>query len=255
LSYPLIINFEERSIVKPKNFVCSLCALIVLSASVSAEPSLDKAAIKKVLGNSVPASIEASKIPGLYEVVVDAHVLYMTGDGRYVIQGELIDTEKKENLTEPARRQAVQNAVAKMGADNMIVFTPKEKKHSMTVFTDIDCGYCRKLHSELDQYLDKGIEVRYMMYPRAGKDSDAYKKAVAVWCSDDRQDALTKSKKGSSIPMKTCANPIDTHMALAHNLGLQGTPLVVLDDGSIQPGYVPPAEVAKYYEQNGAVTK
>ncbi|MEE9421991.1 MAG: DsbC family protein [Gammaproteobacteria bacterium] len=238
-----------------KIFVRSLFVLLFISASACADSTLDKAAIKKVLGGSVPTSIEASRIPGLYEVVVDAHVLYMSGDGRYVVQGEMIDTKEKENLTEPALRQARQDAVAKMGADKMIVFTPKEKKHSMTVFTDIDCGYCRKLHSELDQYLAKGIEVRYMMYPRAGKDSDAYKKAVAVWCSDDRQDALTKSKKGTSIPMKTCANPIDTHMKLAHNLGLQGTPLVVLDDGSIQPGYVPPAEVEKYYKQIGAVTK
>ena len=199
LSYLSIINYpEERFVVKSRIRVISVLASLFISVAVSADSSLDKAAIQKVLGNSVPASIKPSKIPGLYEVVVDAAVLYMTGDGNYLIQGSLIDTQKKINLTEPAKRQAVNSAVSKMGDDNMIIFSPKTKKHSMTVFTDIDCGYCRKLHAEIDQYLAKGIEVRYMMYPRAGKKSEAYNKAVAVWCSDDRLDALTKSKQGDS---------------------------------------------------------
>lgn len=229
--------------------VTSLFTLMFVSTSMFAAESPDKAAIQKVLGDSTPTSIKASKIPGLYEVVVDAHVLYISADGRYVLQGEMLDTSNGENLTEPARKKAVNAALAKVSVKDMIVFSPEKKKHSMTVFTDIDCGYCRKLHGQMDQYLAKGIEVRYMLFPRAGKNSESYKKAVAVWCSDDRRDALTKSKKNVAIPMKTCANPIDMHMALAKDLGLRGTPLVVLDDGTIQPGYVPPATVEKYYEK------
>ena len=229
----------------------SLLAFTLISVSSVADEAQDRAAIKKVLGDNSPSSIRPSKIPGLYEVVVDAHVFYVSGDGRYVLQGDLVDTQNGENLTEPARRKAVKTALSKMGEDRMIVFSPKNRKHTMTVFTDIDCGYCRKLHGEIDQYLDKGIEVRYMMFPRAGKKSEAYKKAVAVWCADDRRAALTKSKQGESIPMKTCDNPVDAHMALANDLGLRGTPLVVLEDGTIQPGYVPPAAVAKYYSEAG----
>jgi len=224
--------------------------MFVSTASIAGQ-SPDKAAIQKVLGESTATSIKPSKIPGLFEVVVDAHVLYMSGDARYVLQGDLVDTNSGKNLTEPSRQTAVKSAIAKMGEDKMIIFSPKVKKHSMTVFTDIDCGYCRKLHGQMDQYLGKGIEVRYMMFPRAGKNSESYKKAVAVWCSDDRRDALTKSKKGASIPMKTCDNPIDEHMKLAKNLGLRGTPFVVLEDGSIQPGYIPPAAVEKYYNSTG----
>ena len=131
----------------------------------------------------------------------------------------------------------------------MIWFAPEKYDHTVTVFTDIDCGYCRKLHNEMEGYNDKGIRVRYMFFPRAGVGSKSYQKAVSVWCSDDRRDALTKSKQGKQIPMKTCNNPIDVHMALAQDLGLRGTPLVVLDDGTIQPGYAPPDKVAQSYKQ------
>ncbi len=235
-------------------FAC-LFTWLFISTNIVAEQALDKAAIQEILGGSKPTSIKPSKIPGLYEVVLNAQVLYITGDGRYVIQGEMIDAKHNVNLTEPARRTAVNTTLSKVGEDEMIVFSPKTKKHSMTVFTDIDCGYCRKLHGEMDKYLEKGIEVRYMMYPRAGKKSEAYKKAEAVWCADDKHDALTKSKNGKAIPMKTCDNPIDAHMALAKDLGLRGTPLLVLDDGSIQPGYIPPDAVAKYYEKAALESK
>lgn len=226
-------------------------ALITLLnfGSVSADSATDEAAIKKTLAdNGLTAnSIKPSAIQGLYEVLVGAQVVYVSADGRYLLQGDLFDTKTSSSLTEPSRRAAVQTALADMGEKNMIVFSPKHKEHTLTVFTDVDCGYCRKLHSELSTYLDKGIEIRYMMFPRAGKDSDSYRKAVAVWCSDDRNEALTLAKTGKEIPMKTCDNPIDKHMALATELGLKGTPLLVLDDGTIQPGYVPADALARYY--------
>ena len=126
----------------------------------------------------------------------------------------------------------------KIGLDNMIVFKPKKTKHSVYVFTDIDCGYCRKLHSEIDQYLTAGIEVRYLFFPRAGVNSDSYNKAVAVWCAKDRNEALTKAKKGESIDMKQCENPIKSHMKLGEEFGASGTPMLVTEKGTIIPGYV-----------------
>lgn len=108
----------------------------------------------------------------------------------------------------------------------------------MYVFTDIDCGYCRKLHSEMDQYLNEGIEVRYLFFPRAGLDSDSYNKAVAVWCAKDRNAALTKAKKGENIEMKQCENPVKAHMLLGEEFGASGTPMIVTDKGTIIPGYV-----------------
>ncbi|HFD79930.1 MAG TPA: DsbC family protein [Gammaproteobacteria bacterium] len=220
-----------------------------ISVTALADRAADEAAIRKALGNLEPASIEASPIAGLYEVVVGPHVIYMSADGRYMLQGELVDVQKQVNLTEPRRRQATRALMDNISEDDMIVFRPQKVKHTITVFTDIDCGYCRKLHSELQQYLDAGIEVRYMFFPRAGKGSPSYKKAVAVWCADDRRQALTDAKNGKAIEMKTCANPVDRHMQLVRQLGARGTPFIVLEDGSTQPGYVPAKPLARLLDE------
>ena len=127
----------------------------------------------------------------------------------------------------------------------MIIFKPETSKHFVSVFTDIDCGYCRKLHSEIDQYLAQGITVRYLFFPRAGKGSDSYAKAISVWCADDRQKALTDAKKGDSLAKKTCDNPVDQHMELGEAFGMSGTPMIVTEKGNVLPGYVPAAQLAK----------
>jgi thiol:disulfide interchange protein DsbC len=134
----------------------------------------------------------------------------------------------------------------------MIVFKPKATQHVIYVFTDIDCGYCRKLHSEIDQYLKLGIEVRYLFFPRAGKDSDSYFKAVTVWCAKDRNAALTKAKSGENLARKQCDNPIDEHMALAEAMGANGTPMIVTEKGVIMPGYVPAEQLLKMLEEKPA---
>lgn len=215
-----------------------------------ADRTADEQAIRKAMVGQSPTSIEPSVVQGWYEVVVGAHVVYMSADGRYMFQGELIDVQKRVSLTEPRRFEAQRMVLGKVSEDKMIVFTPKEKKRTITVFTDIDCGYCRKLHNEIDQYLNEGIEVRYLMYPRAGKNSDSYRKAVAVWCADDRNEALTVAKSNGPLEMQTCDNPVDEHMQLAATLGLRGTPLIVTDYGETLPGYVPAKKLSKHLEQN-----
>ena len=132
-----------------------------------------------------------------------------------------------------------------MGVDNMIVFKPKIARYKVSIFTDIDCGYCRKLHSEIDQYLAEGITVQYLFFPRAGKGSDSYNKAVSVWCAKDRNAALTSAKKDQAVDSKTCANPIDRHMQLAEDFGTQGTPMIVSENGNVSPGYVPAKQLAE----------
>jgi len=126
------------------------------------------------------------------------------------------------------------------------VFRPKgETKHTVTIFTDIDCGYCRKLHREVARYTKAGIAIRYLAFPRSGPNTESYFKAVTVWCSDDPRDALTRSKSGEKLARKTCANqPVDAHMAVAEKVGVSGTPTIVLADGSVIPGYVPADRLA-----------
>jgi thiol:disulfide interchange protein DsbC len=212
---------------------------LIAGGSVLAERGADEAAIRGALGAVEPASIEPTPLAGLYEVVVGSNVVYMSADGRYMLQGELIDVQRRVSLTEPRRREATRSVIEALGEDKMIVFTPEKVKHVVTVFTDIDCGYCRKLHKEMDQYLSEGIKVRYMMYPRAGAGSESYRKAVAVWCAEDRNAAMTDAKNGKAVEMKSCDNPIDQHMDLVRQLRARGTPFIVLEDGSTQPGYVP----------------
>jgi thiol:disulfide interchange protein DsbC len=121
------------------------------------------------------------------------------------------------------------------------------------VFTDIDCGYCRKLHSEIDQYMAEGITINYLFFPRAGKPSESYDKAVSVWCASDRKAALTAAKKGETVPTKTCKNPIDDHMKLAEEFDVKGTPMIVTAEGAVFPGYLPAKQLLTVLESEKAV--
>jgi thiol:disulfide interchange protein DsbC len=234
-----------------KNINCFvLGALALLGAgTVLADQAADEAAIRKALGKMNPDTIETTPVAGIYAVTIGPHIVYMSADGRYMFQGELIDVVKRISLTEPRRRMAVKTVIDAVSENEMIIFEPAKTRHTITVFTDIDCGYCRKLHSEMADYMDAGIRVRYMFYPRAGIGSVSYKKAVAVWCADDRRAALTAAKKDMPIEMKTCDNPIAEHMELVDKLGARGTPFIVLENGETQPGYLPAKQMARLFDQ------
>lgn len=189
-------------------------------------------------------NVQVSPIKGLYRVTIPPQVFYMSGDARYVVDGSVIDLTERRNLTDEYRNQAINTAIEGMGEKSMIVFGPKDAEHTVTVFTDIDCGYCRKLHESVAAYNEAGIRIRYMAYPRAGLNSKSYQKAVSAWCADDRQDALTRAKQGESIPQKTCDNPVAEQFQLGQSMGISGTPALVLESGRIIPGYVPPKRLA-----------
>jgi thiol:disulfide interchange protein DsbC len=200
-------------------------------------------AIRKAMATLVPGetadNIRPAPVPGLYEVSFGAQIFYVTKDGKYFVHGDVYDTAQHANLTEERRSDARLSALAKVGENSMIIFAPPRPKYTITVFTDIDCGYCRKLHSEIDQYLKEGIRVRYLFYPRAGVGSPSYDKAVAVWCATDRSKALTRAKAGQDAPAKSCANPVREHMELGERFGVNGTPAIVTESGRLLPGYVP----------------
>ena len=216
----------------------------------------DEAAIKKAIAKAMPEakieSIKPSEIKGLYEVVVGANIFYVSDSGKYLLQGRLIDVEKRVDLTEQKLSSARKKSLEAVGDDNMIIFKPKIARYKVYVFTDIDCGYCRKLHSEIDQYLAQGITVQYLFFPRAGKDSDSYNKAVAVWCAKDRNAALTAAKKDEKLDMLTCSNPVDKHMQLAAEFEARGTPLIVSENGNMYPGYMPPKQLVEALQSEKA---
>lgn len=200
--------------------------------------------LSQLFAGQVPDRVSESPVTGLYEVTVGPQLFYVSADGRYLMQGTIIDLDTKQNITEPRKGEARLNAIDEVGEENMVVFTPEKVEHTVTVFTDIECGYCRKLHREIDQYLDEGIKIRYLMYPRAGVGSSAYEKAVSVWCSSDRNTWLTRAKQGEEVPHKECDNPVREQMLLGQLLGIQGTPALVTDSGQLIPGYVPAKRLA-----------
>lgn len=212
----------------------------------------DENAIKKAFAKSMPEvkidSVKPSEVNGIYEVVVGSTIIYATDDGKYLFQGRLIDVDSRTDLTEKKLAATRLAALEKMGQDNMIIFKPKIHKYTVSIFTDIDCGYCRKLHSEIDQYLAEGITIQYLFFPRAGKGSDSYNKAVSVWCADDRNAALTSAKKDQKVAAKNCANPVDEHMKLAEAFEVKGTPMIVTEKGNIYPGYLPAKQLVEALE-------
>ncbi|VAW75810.1 Thiol:disulfide interchange protein DsbC [hydrothermal vent metagenome] len=224
-------------------------ALVCFTQAGRADEASDMKAIRGALGGISIGSIGSTPIPGLYEVVIGSQVVYVSADGRYVLQGELVDFKTQKSLTEERRSSIRREIVDSIDESKMIIFKPEKVKYVVTVFTDIDCGYCRKLHSQIDQYLEKGIEIRYLFFPRSGPNTPSYYKAVSVWCSDDRKKALTDAKNNRSVPDKTCDNPIDEHMQLARKLGLRGTPFALFENGQSPPGYVAPDAMLQMLEQ------
>ena len=224
-----------------------MTAIVILAATaVTAAPTKQSAEIDQVrqgVGKLIPgqpiSSITASPIPGVYEVLIDAQLYYVSADGKYLMSGKLFDIETRTDLTSPKLSKVKAEAIESMGEENMVIFAPKDYKYTITVFTDIDCGYCRKLHSEIDKYNARGIRVRYLMFPRAGIGSPSYQKAVNVFCSDDRNQALTRAKAGETLEDKKCRNPVAEEYALGKKVGVTGTPAIFLADGDLVPGYVP----------------
>jgi thiol:disulfide interchange protein DsbC len=225
--------------------------LLVLAWPVLAEEDATAAEtrIRNSLGvllpGLVPDSIRPTPVEGLYELVFGTRIIYITVDGRFLVQGKLVDLETRSEITEERLSALRVAAVEAVGEDNMVVFGPADARHTITVFTDIDCGYCRKLHAEMDDYNRLGIRVRYLFYPRAGVGSESYDKAVSVWCADDRNAAMDVAKAGREVPRKTCEAPVQEHYALGQEFRIQGTPALVLEDGEVLPGYVPADKLAK----------
>ena len=213
-------------------------------------PQPDLAKLQAVLNGEKPDSVTPSAVPGLFEVVFGGQVLYLSADGRFVVQGDLLDLGSRANLTEQRRGQLRGQVIGALNEKDMVVFAPEgATQHTVTVFTDIDCGYCRKMHSQMAAYNKEGIKIRYLLFPREGLGSESFNKAVSVWCAGNRQEALTKAKRGEAVENRTCDNPVQAQYELGQKIGVRGTPSMILEDGEMLPGYVPPTQLAEMLAQ------
>lgn len=220
-----------------------LCVLLLSTSVLADDTEKLKQRLQKRLSEIVITDLKPAPIAGMYEMVFGTRVAYVSADGQYMLMGDLIDLEGRRNLTAMRRGSLVLKSIDALGEANMIVMGPEKPKRTLTVFTDVDCPYCARLHNEVPKLIQAGVKVRYLLYPRAGKDTDTYKRSVAVWCSKDRVKAIAIAKNGGKLEMKTCTNPVDEHMRLGQEVGVEGTPTIVMDDGRVMPGYAPAAEL------------
>ena len=219
--------------------------VLFLSHSVQAGEDIEK--IKQKIQQRLPeisiTEFKPAPIPGLYEIVFGTRVAYVSAEGQYILMGDLIDLDNKRNLTAMRRGGLVLKSIDALGEVNMIVLGPAKPKRTLTVFTDVDCPYCARLHQEVPKLTQAGVKVRYLLFPRAGKGTETYMRSVAVWCAKDRVKAIGIAKSGGQLEMKNCTNPVDEHLRLGKEVGVEGTPTIVMDDGRVLPGYAPAAEL------------
>lgn len=229
-----------------RHYKLALCGLLLaFSAPVAADDdySAVEERFRALAPNAGSIAISETPIEGVLMVQISGDIVYATADGKYLIQGRVIDLETREDLTEGAKADVRKEVMADMDTSTQIVFTPEEPTYELTVFTDIDCGYCRKLHAEVPEYNKQGISIRYMAFPRAGIGSRSYEKAVTVWCSDDPRKAMTDAKAGQEMAPVQCDNPVAEQYQLGMAMGVSGTPALLTSDGQLIPGYVPPAQL------------
>jgi len=230
-----------------------ICAALIAVVSVHAFAAEDaeqavRDAFKKISPTAVPTSVTPSELPGFYQVLVDASVYFISSDGKYLIRGNVYDIASKQDLGEKQLAALRKSTLDNIPASDELVFAPKDPKYTVTVFTDVDCPYCREFHKQIAEYNKLGIAVRYVFFPlpmHAGAD----KKAEAVWCSADRNASYTEAMNGKDPGKNTCANPIAETVKLGKSMGVDGTPAVFTPEGDHIGGYVAPDQLVKRLEQ------
>lgn len=207
--------------------------------------------VQKLLKKDDTASVSVglSPIAGLYEAKIDSVVVYVTADGRYFLAGNLYETNTGVNLTDESLSGWRKSLLDGLDEKEMVVFAPEETKYTINVFTDVDCGYCVKLHQEVATLNEAGVKVRYLAFPRAGEGSDTYNKMVSVWCAKDKQKAMDAAKAREPVEKAECNNPITSQYKLGQRMGITGTPALVFSDGDVVPGYMPARNLIVYLMQ------
>jgi len=199
--------------------------------------------IRALAPNAETIAVSETPIDGLLQVQVNNDIYYATADAKYLITGRVIDMDTRVDLTDQAKAGIRKGFLEGLDPKQQISFAPENPEYDLLVFTDIDCGYCRKLHNQIDEYMAEGIAIHYMAFPRAGIGSHSYEKFVSVWCAADQRSAMTEAKSGAEPAPAQCDNPIADQYNLGREVGVTGTPALLTADGTLIPGYMPPAQL------------
>lgn len=227
-----------------KSFLIALVLSLSLAGMAGAT---DFEAVEGRISDLVPdmsqVAISETPMPGLLQVRVGGDIVYMSEDGRYLVQGRMIDMDTQVDLTDQAMSGIRKEQLANLDRSEFVTFGNGESDYEVLVFTDPDCGYCRRLHEQIDAYIESGIQVNYLAFPRAGIGSPTHEKMVSIWCADDRQGAMDIAKSGGTPESATCENPVAQQYELGKSVGVTGTPSILTFNGDIIPGYVPPQQL------------
>lgn len=211
------------------------------------DPVLER--LETLVGTESAPVVSSTPIDGLVQVMLGSEVFFMTSDGQYFIKGQIVDLDTRNDLGELALRDYRQKLIEAVDIDTLISYGPAEADHDLIVFTDTDCGYCRQLHTLIDDYNALGIRVHYAAYPRAGIDSSTHADLVSVWCSDHPRRAMDRAQTGQSNPARQCDTPIQSHIELGRQLRITGTPTMVMSNGALVTGIPKPDEIRKRLDQ------
>lgn len=215
-----------------------------------------RAALAKVAPRAELDRVAPAAVAGFTEVITEGQTVYVSNDGRYLIQGALFDIEKKEDISQIGLSVVRRAELAKIPATDRIVFAPVgPAKHRVAIFTDIECGFCRKLHEDIAEYNKRGIAIEYLAFPRAGLQSADSVAMQSVWCASDRRKALTDAKAGRPVPPMACKNPVADQYESGRRMGLTGTPMIINEDGLMLPGYLPPDKMLESLDKLAAQSK
>lgn len=220
----------------------------------------DFEAVEKRISGLVPdmseVAISETPLPGVLQIRIGGDIVYMSEDGRYLMQGRVIDMDTQVDLTDQAMSGIRREQLADLDSGDFVTFGSDKADYEVLVFTDPDCGYCRRLHEQIDAYVESGIRVNYMAFPRAGIGSPTHEKMVSIWCADDRQGAMDIAKSGGTPEPATCDNPVAEQYQLGKSVGVTGTPSILTFNGDIIPGYVPPDQLRERLQSlNGSASE
>jgi thiol:disulfide interchange protein DsbC len=243
----LKMNIKPRQII---NILLLLASSAVLTHTAQAQEIADASAtsqseiltaLYELTGQNIEAgNIVESPMQGVYQVDMGNRIVYVSKAGGHLLLGDVFDTQRRVSLSEEIKQAKALAIVEDIQESEMIVFEPEETKRTITVYTDVDCPYCRKLHQEVPTLVENGVKVRYLWFPRSGINTPSYDKAVSIWCAEDQMAAMNDAKLNNKIVDITCApNPVASQYDSGRRVGVRGTPTIVVDDGTIIGGYLP----------------
>jgi len=235
-------------------FICF--ALVTTASALAADRDYEQVRerLGALVGSDSEISIAESPLPNILQVRLGSDIVYITDDGRYLLQGRVLDLDTRQDITDQARSKIRRELIDDIDYDELISYGSEDAEFEVIVFTDVDCGYCRRLHQQVAEYNDADIRISYAAFPRAGLGSQTFNKMTSVWCSADQQAAMDLAKGGGTPEPAECDSPVADLYQLGQSVGVTGTPALVTPGGDLIPGYVPPEDLRTRLEQLAAAS-